>query len=134
MACQDGTLVCPDDSLGMADLLQLWEKKMSSLQYASCAVLVILGWTYGLEPSWWDANPEGVCTDDLLLGKPGFLLSTIRSHTLRWFSVAPLVFLFRGFLPLQLNQIWRILYKMFGEEGGGTLFVCLQTLYLTDMF
>jgi hypothetical protein len=35
-----------------------------------------------------------------------------------------LVFLFLGVLPLQLNQIWRILCVMNGE----------QKLYLTDMF
>jgi hypothetical protein len=44
---------------------------------------------------------------------------------------APLVSLFLGFRPLQLNQIWRILCVMYGEEGEGTLFVCLQKLYLT---
>jgi hypothetical protein len=80
------------------------------------------------------STPEGVGTDDLLLRKPGFLLSAPHSRTLRWFSVTPLVFLFCGFLPLQLNQIWQILCIMLGEEGGGTLFVCLQKLYLTDMF
>jgi hypothetical protein len=28
------------------------------------------------------------------------------------------------FLPLQLNQIWRIFGVMYGEESGWTLFVC----------
>jgi len=49
-------------------------------------------------------------------------------------SAAPPVFLFLGLLPLQLNQIWRIFCVINGEEGGWTLFVCLQKLYLTDMF
>jgi hypothetical protein len=52
--------------------------------------------------------PEGVCTDEFLSRKPGFLLSAIHNHAFRWFSAAPLVFLFLGLLPLQLNQIWRI--------------------------
>jgi hypothetical protein len=51
----------------------------------------------------------------------------LRKHLLsathnRCFTASPLVFLFLGFLPLQLNQIWRILCVMFGEEDGGTLF------------
>ncbi len=45
-------------------------------------------------------NPEGACTDDLLSRKPGFLLSALHSHTFRWLSATPLVFLFLGFLPL----------------------------------
>ncbi len=52
--------------------------------------------------------PEGICTDEFLSRKPGFLISAMHSHTFRWFSDAPLVFLFLGFLPLQLNEIWRI--------------------------
>jgi hypothetical protein len=43
-------------------------------------------------------------------------------------------FLVPWFSPLQLNKIWRIFCVMFGEEGGWTLFICLQKLYLTDMF
>jgi hypothetical protein len=43
---------------------------------------------------------EGKCTDDLFSRKPGFLLSTMHSRAFRWFSAAPLVFLFLGFLPL----------------------------------
>jgi hypothetical protein len=78
-------------------------------------------------------QPEGVCTDDLLLRKPGFLLSAMHSHTFRQFSASPLVFLFFGFLLLQLNQIWRIFCVMLGEEGGGTLFVCLQN-YISLIF
>ncbi len=78
-------------------------------------------------------SAEGVCTYEFLSRKPGFLLSALHSHTFRWFSVTPLVFLFLGLLPLQLNEIWRIFCVMFGEEGRWTSFVCLQ-LYLTDMF
>jgi hypothetical protein len=48
-----------------------------------------------------------------------FLLSAMHCRAFRWFSAAPLVLLFLGFLPLQLDQIWRILCVMFGEEGGG---------------
>ncbi len=73
---------------------------------------------------------EGVCTAEFLSRKPGFLLSAVHSHAFCLFSVAPLVFLFLGLLPLQLYQIWRI----FCEECGWTLFVWLQKLYLTDMF
>jgi 4-amino-4-deoxy-L-arabinose transferase-like glycosyltransferase len=51
------------------------------------------------------------------LGFLGFLVP--------WFSCS-LVFLFLGFLPLQMNQIWRILSVIQGEEGERTLFVCLQ--------
>jgi hypothetical protein len=36
--------------------------------------------------------PEGVCTDEFLSRKPGFLLSAMHSHPFRWFSAAPLVF------------------------------------------
>jgi hypothetical protein len=43
-------------------------------------------------------------------------------------------FLVPWFSPLQLNKIWQILCIMYGEEGGWTLFLCLQKLYLTDMF
>ncbi len=43
-------------------------------------------------------------------------------------------FLVPWFSPLQLNKIWRIFWVMYGEEGGWTLIVCLQKLYLTDMF
>jgi hypothetical protein len=39
-----------------------------------------------------------------------------------------------GFLPLQLNEFWGIFYVMYGEEGEWTLFVCLQKLYINDMF
>jgi hypothetical protein len=61
--------------------------------------------------------------------KPGFLLSAMHSHVVfRWFSAAPLVFLFLDLLPLQLNQIWRIFCVMCGEECGWTLFDCLQKL------
>jgi hypothetical protein len=81
-----------------------------------------------------DASPEGVCTDEFLLRKPGFLLSAMHSHSFRWFSAAPLDFLFLGLLPLQLYQIWRIFCVKYGEECGWTLFVWLQKLYLTDMF
>jgi hypothetical protein len=37
-------------------------------------------------------TPEGVCTDEFLSRKPGFLLSAMHSHTFGWFSAAPLVF------------------------------------------
>jgi hypothetical protein len=74
------------------------------------------------------SSPEGVCTDEFLSRKPGFLLSVMHSHAFRWFSAAPLVFLFLGLLPLQLNQIWWIICVMYGEEGGWTLFDCLQKL------
>jgi hypothetical protein len=47
----------------------------------------------------------------------GFLL-------LPWFS----------HLRVQLNKIWRIFCVMYGEEGGWTLFICFQKLYLTNMF
>ncbi len=60
-------------------------------------------------------------------------LSAMHGRTFRWFSASPLVFLFLGFLSLQRNQIWRILCLMYEEESGGTLFVCLQKLDLTDM-
>jgi hypothetical protein len=43
-------------------------------------------------------------------------------------------FLVPWFSPFQLNKIWRIFCVMYGEEGGWTLFVCLQKLYLTDIF
>jgi hypothetical protein len=43
-------------------------------------------------------------------------------------------FLVPWFSPLQLNKIWRIFLVMYGEEVGWTLTVCLQKLYLTDMF
>jgi hypothetical protein len=33
--------------------------------------------------------PEGVCTDEFLSRKPGFLLSAMHSHAFRWFSAAP---------------------------------------------
>jgi hypothetical protein len=62
-----------------------------------------------------------------------FQLCTV-THAFRWFSAAPLVFLFLGLLPLQLYQIWRIFCVMYGEECGRTLFVWLQKLYLTEMF
>jgi hypothetical protein len=58
----------------------------------------------------------------------------MHSHAFRWFSATPLVFLYHGLLPLQLNQIWRIYCVMYEEEGGWTLFVSLQKLYLADMF
>ena len=58
----------------------------------------------------------------------------MHSHAFRWFSAAPLGFLFLGLLSLQLNQIWRIFCVLYGEEGGWTLFDCLQKLYITDMF
>jgi hypothetical protein len=35
---------------------------------------------------------EGVCTDEFLSRKPGFLLSAMHSHAFCWFSAAPLVF------------------------------------------
>jgi hypothetical protein len=79
-------------------------------------------------------RPWGVCTDGILSRKPGFLLSAMHSHAFRWFSAAPLVFLFLALLPLQLYQIWRIFCVMYGEECGWTLFVWLQKLYLTEMF
>jgi hypothetical protein len=79
-------------------------------------------------------SAEGVCTDEFLSRKPGFLLSAMHSHAFRWFSAAPLVFLFLGLLPLQMYQIWRIFCVMYGEECGWTLFVWLQKLYLTEMF
>ncbi len=78
--------------------------------------------------------PEGVCADEFLSRKPGFLLSAMHSHAFRWFSAAPLVFLCLGLLPLKLYQIWRIFCVMYGEECGWTLFVWLQKLYLTEMF
>jgi hypothetical protein len=61
----------------------------------------------------WNLSPEGVCTDDLLVRKPEFLLSAMHSRTLRLFSASA------------------SLGVMFREEGGGTLFVCFQKLYLT---
>jgi hypothetical protein len=61
---------------------------------------------------------EGACTDDLLSRKPCFLLSAMHSRAFRWFSEAPLVFLFLDFLPLQIKQIWRILCVMYGEKGA----------------
>ncbi len=66
--------------------------------------------------------------NEFLSRKPGFLLSAMHSHTFRWFSAAPLVFVFLGLLPSQLNQIWRIFCVMYGEEGGCTFFDCLQKL------
>jgi hypothetical protein len=53
--------------------------------------------------------------------------------------ISMVFFCFLGFLvtwfsPLQLSKIWRIFCVMYGEEGGWTLFICLQKLYLTDMF
>jgi hypothetical protein len=78
------------------------------------------------ETSEW--QPEGVCTDEFLSRNPGFLLLAMHSPTFPWFSAAPLVFLFLGLLPLQLNQIWRIFCVMYGEEGGWTLFDCFQKL------
>jgi hypothetical protein len=74
------------------------------------------------------------CTNEFLSRKPGFLLLAMHGHPFCWFSFAPPVFLFLGFLPLPLNHIWRIFCVMCGEEGGWTLFVCLQKLHLTDMF
>ncbi len=56
----------------------------------------------------------------------------MHSQAFRWFSAAPLV-LVPWFSPLQQNKIWRIFGVMYGEEGGWTLIVCLQKLYLTDM-
>jgi hypothetical protein len=35
---------------------------------------------------------EGVCTEEFLSRKLGFLLSAMHSHAFCWFSVAPLVF------------------------------------------
>jgi hypothetical protein len=68
--------------------------------------------------------PEGVCTDEFLSRKPGFLLSAMHRYAFGWFSASPLVFLFLGLLPLQLNQIWWIFCVMYGEKGGWTLLVC----------
>ncbi len=77
---------------------------------------------------------EDVCTNEFLSRKPGFLLSAMHSHTFRWFSATPLVFLFLGLLPLQMNEIWRIFCVMYGEEGGWTgryLIVCKNYNSLT---
>jgi hypothetical protein len=41
-------------------------------------------------------------------------LSPMHSDAFRWFSAAPLVFLFLGLLPLQLYQIWWIFCVMYG--------------------
>ncbi len=68
-------------------------------------------------------HAEGVCTEEFLLRKPGFLLSAMHSHAFRWFSAAPLVFLFLGLLPLQLYQIWRIFCIKYGEECEWILLV-----------
>ncbi len=105
--------------------LQLFFSKHSTqnppnLQYFSC-------W----EEMQGTRTPEGVFTDEFLSRKPGFLLSAMHSPTFRWVSAAPPVFLFLGFLLLQLNQIWRIFSVMYGEEGGWTLFVWLQKLYIS---
>jgi hypothetical protein len=60
----------------------------------------------------------------LLSRKPGFLFSAF-SRAFRWFSATTLVFLFIGFLPLQLNQIWWILCVMYGEDGAKLCsFIC----------
>jgi hypothetical protein len=71
---------------------------------------------------------QRVYEQQVLSRKPGFLLSAMHSHTFRWFSAAPLLFVFLGLLPLQLNQIWRIFCVMYGEEGGWTFLDCLQKL------
>jgi hypothetical protein len=67
--------------------------------------------------------------------KPGFLLSAMHSRFFRWFSAAPLGFLFLGFLLLQLNQMWQILCVMYEEEGGGggTLFYFLFVYFLAGV-
>jgi hypothetical protein len=59
--------------------------------------------------------------------------SYAQSHILLVFCCS-LGFLVPWFSPLQLNKIWRIFCVMYGEEGGWTSFICLQKLYLTDMF
>jgi hypothetical protein len=73
---------------------------------------------------------DGVCKDDLLSRKHGFLISAMHSHAFPWFSCRSMVFLFPGFLLLQLNQIWQILYVMYGEEGEGDLFTFLFVHFL----
>ncbi len=89
---------------------------------AEAGALILQVWMYA----------EGVCTDEFLSRKPGFLLSAMHSHTFRWFSAALLVFLFLGLLPLQLNQIWRIFCVMYEKKVGGLyLIVCKNYNSLT---
>jgi hypothetical protein len=80
-----------------------------------------------VDPAWQliHQHPDGVCTNEFLSRKPGFLLSAMHNHAFRWFSAAPPVFLFLGFLSLQLNQILRIFCVLYGDDGGRTLLVCL---------
>ncbi len=60
-------------------------------------------------------------------------LSAMHSHAFRWFSATTLVFLFLGFLPLQLNYIWRIFSVLCKEKKVGRLylFVCKNYISLT---
>ena len=101
-----------------------WEEKMDGGPQDGKRERVWCGRGIGSEGR---QSTEGACTDDSLSRKPGFLLSAVHSRALRWLSAAPLVFLFLGFLPLQIKQICRILCVMYGEEGAAerTLFICL---------
>jgi hypothetical protein len=56
----------------------------------------------------------------------------MHSHPFRWFSAAPLVFLFLGFPPLTIKQIWRILCFIYKEEGGGD-FVYFLFVYFPNV-
>ncbi len=77
-------------------------------------------------------RPEGVCTDEFLSRKPGFLLSVMHSHTFRRFSAAPLVFLFLGLLPLQLIRFGGFfVFYMEKKVGGLYLIVCKNYNSLT---
>jgi hypothetical protein len=79
-------------------------------------------------------HPEGVCTDDLLLRKPGFLLSAMHSREFVGFLPLPGFSCSLGFFPYSEIRFGGFLCVMFGEVGGGTLFFCLQKLYPTAMF
>jgi hypothetical protein len=83
-------------------------------------------------------TPEGTCTDNLLSRKPGSLLSAMHSRAFHWVSAAPLVFLFLVSFPYRKNRFGGFCVfcrrKKLGGGGGGASFVCLQKLYLTDMF
>ncbi len=77
-----------------------WNKKiLPSLQFVFTNLLSLLSplnsndRSIPLSLNWescrFTVPPEGVCTDEFLSRKPGFLLSAMHSHAFRWFSAAP---------------------------------------------
>ena len=77
-------------------------------------------------------NSSGGCMHRRFIIKKTWLSAfSLHSHAFRWLSAAPLVFLFLGFLPLQIKQIWRILcvtVSMEKKVGGGIACFFAKTL------